>query len=900
MRKRRKILYSLISLAGIFLCVLIILLVVTPQLINLDTVKQKIKSQYAREIGGQIEYEYLNLVLFPHPRVVISEVKFNISEHVDGTLESLDIYPKILPLFTGDLRIGMLRSRSPKISVRFPESSDNQRNALDSVSADTLRDQLISTIRSLPELKIPPIVLRIRNGNIRFFEGNTRILGLQGVNGHIKKKADKFEFDFKCQSNFWESLAMTGQYEEPGFQILSQIRINHLRPHALVDAFFPQSDLKMTNARANLTLNFQTDGPERLKANINGSIPYLNLRKGKKDLKLTDASFQSEYQLNNKVVTLSVSQLDLKDPRLSLSGQLYADPAQADIQLEMEGRQIDVQTTQRIARALTENTGMVDDVFEILQSGVFQRMTLKAQGPSLAGLADGNNFVIQGRMVGGKIFIPDGQLNLEEVTGDAKIVNGILEGENIEARMGNSLAKKGKVAIALTEDTKPFHIEGLIQADLSQLPSVLTRLIDNDELKMELALFPKFEGSAVGMLVLGEDTEDINVKIMASDIHLDAAYERIPYPIKIDGGNLSLDGSRIALTNLNAMIGKSSLSRLSSRFGWEKASFFEISSQSATIDLAQLYSWLSAEKKFKHQLRKINAVNGTIRLKKLDLSGPLSEPDKWRIQSNGDIQKLSMSSALLPGKLSVVKGRFTCEGDQISIKNLNANVGRSSFSDLSARLKWGQIAILAAHSAKTVVFLEEVYPWLQSFKELKNSINDIPPLTGSLAFENLAFKGPITGNAMEELNLTGSIENWEIRSPTFPTSVNVSSGQLVWQGTQFELQDSAASFGTSTISRLALRLKWGNALSYAFKANAADVQIAEFYPWLIWFNSLEKMFEGFTATSGKLALTGLDLKSPEGRSESWEFAFVGELNGFVMDSDYFKEPIHIDTTKFIV
>jgi hypothetical protein len=277
---------------------------------------------------------------------------------------------------------------------------------------------------------------------------------------------------------------------------------------------------------------------------------------------------------------------------------------------------------------------VVKDVFEILRSGEFQRMTLKAHGPTLADLARGDNYVIQGNMVGGNIFIPDGQLNLVDVTGDAKIVNGILEGENIQARMGNSSAKKGKLAIALTGSAAPFHIEGLIQADLSELPAVLLRLLDDDKLKKELALLNKCEGSAVGMLVLGEDTDDLNVRIMASDIQLDAVYQRIPFPLKIDGGSLLLEGSRIALTNINAVVGKSSLSQLSSKFKWEKASSFEIASKSASIDLAELYTWLSEEKRFKHNLKEINAVEGKVSLHNFDLRGPFSKPDQWRITSS--------------------------------------------------------------------------------------------------------------------------------------------------------------------------------------------------------------------------------------------------------------------------
>ena len=53
MPKRRKILFSLISLAGIFLCVFVILLVVTPRLVNLETVKKEIKDRFAENIGDR-------------------------------------------------------------------------------------------------------------------------------------------------------------------------------------------------------------------------------------------------------------------------------------------------------------------------------------------------------------------------------------------------------------------------------------------------------------------------------------------------------------------------------------------------------------------------------------------------------------------------------------------------------------------------------------------------------------------------------------------------------------------------------------------------------------------------------------------------------------------------------
>ncbi len=898
MHKRRKILFSLISLAGIFLCLLIVLMIITPHLINLDTIKEKIKKQYATATGGEIEYRHINLGFFPRPHIIISEVAIKYTDKVSGTVDSLRVYPKILPLLTGDLQIGAVHSRSPEITIRLPINATVESQSSMPFSFGNFEDQLHVVLASIAEFKIPSLVTRVQNGRLHFLRGNERFWGLQGFNGQVKSRNGTIEFAAECQSNFWENISIEGRYEEPGFKLQSQIKLNQLRPHAVLDYFFRQSDLKMTNARANLTLDLHTDGLKQLRANMQGSIPYMYWRRGNTELKFSDTSFQCGLQLNDRITTLTLLQLDLKEPRLSLAGRLNVDPSQSGIQLELEGRQINVANTAKIARALTKNDQTVSEIFEILRGGDVQQVTLKVQGSNWTELADSNRFVIQGRLTGGEVFIPEVQLHLQDVQGDATIANGILHGENAEARMGNSSGSKGKVAIALTEDQAPFHIEGLIQADLAQLPQVLTHLIKNDDLKKELALLEKFEGRAVGMLVIGENTKDLNVRVMASDIQLNARYQRIPFPLSINGGNLLLDGTRIALTNLNATVGNSSLSQLSSKFSWLKTSLLELSSKSASIDLSQLYAWLAENKTFATNLRRIEALNGMVSMQNVNLKGPLLKPDQWRMRSDGEIQNLSLSSSLLPGNLNVAKGHFIFEDDQLRLQNLNVDVGKSSFSDLSANLHWGKIMTFSANTHQSVVFLDEVFPWLQIHTGTRQSLKHLRALSGTLAFQNLAFNGPLVGKIKNEFSLSGTVEKVDIHSPKFPTSIQLTGGDLSLRGNRIDLQETNARFGESTVSRLSLGKQWGKETSFELKADSADIRIEELYPWLLSFETLAKMFKGYVATQGRLTLSGFDFKRPVGRSEPWQFQLAGELQELTLISDYFKAPIQINTAKF--
>jgi len=257
-----------------------------------------------------------------------------------------------------------------------------------------------------------------------------------------------------------------------------------------------------------------------------------------------------------------------------------------------------------------------------------------------------------------------------------------------------------------------------------------------------------------------------------------------------------------------------------------------------------------------------------------------------------------VSSQQLPGDLTVTRGRFKFEGDRLKVTNWNVNVGKSSLAGLTADLKWGKTATLTANSGKTVVLLDEIYPWLQSHRTLKQHVKNIQPLKGSLTFQSLAFKGPITGKTESKVNLSGAIERWHIHSAKFPTDIELTGGDLLWRGTRIDLQETGARFGTSTISRLSLGKQWGKISLFEFNAASANIQVAELYPWLVSFETLDKMFKGFNATQGKLALSGLDFKGPVGRAKTWQFQLAGNLEGLTLESDYFKAPLHINTAKF--
>ena len=186
---------------------------------------------------------------------------------------------------------------------------------------------------------------------------------------------------------------------------------------------------------------------------------------------------------------------------------------------------------------------MMSKIFSILSKAAASRLiTLKAQGNSLSDLGDTDNMVIRGQMRDGEISIPDIQFDLTDVAGEVVISRGILEGQNLQARLGNSFGQNGKLKLGLIGDVAPFHLETDLRADLSQLAAdPQARLVDDKDFQKELALLKELKGSADGKLVLGEDTDNVKVKVDASNIQLSAHYGRLPHPLQISDGNFSYD-----------------------------------------------------------------------------------------------------------------------------------------------------------------------------------------------------------------------------------------------------------------------------------------------------------------------------------------------------------------------
>jgi hypothetical protein len=779
MNKSKKIIGWLAAITGLAAAVMLVALLLAPLLIKTAWVRQEIQNYFSRDLAATIEFHRINLRYLPRPHVIIYQASFSLPSEVSGKTASVVIYPKILPLFRQRFELAKLRIEDPQYSIRLPQMPVSKSNNPPALSFAAIFQKVNAALTSLTPFNLPGVSVQLKNGSLDLLEGNRRLFGFQDIEAHYKRPAERTEFSLSCKSSLWQEILINGWFDASGFKSSGHIQLTRFQPQALSSYLFPDSEFKITDALANLSIDFETNGTERFEANIDGAVPYLKLSQANQSLIIKGQHIKGALQIDKNQATVSLEELSSNFPRLQLSGKFFMDPSQPRVTLDLEGRKLDVESIRKAALTLSGPGGITAKIFNIIQGGEIPAITFHSQGRTLADLKNAQDIVIQGNMLAGRIVVPEARMDLDHVEGQAVISKEVLVGENIKARYGNSLGEKGKLEIGLSRGVTPLHLSVMVQADLSQLPPVLERLVKNKDFQTELSSIKELEGTATGKLVLGGSTKNVNVQVEVSAMHLKTRYQRIPYPLIMDGGRLFFDEDHVELNNFNAVCGKSFLSQLSSTLSWGKAIRLNLLSQKALISLDQIYPWLLTFGDLKPALDIFKPLKGTLALQELEYKGPLSIQDTPQLELRAKFDESNLTSKRLPGPIVITAGQFSWQGPQIRLQNLNGRLGKSDFSQLSTELEWGRAAHFEVKSESALISLDEIYPWLLSFAKLENSLQVISAVTGTLGLRDVEIKGPPDRPAEWRFAAQGELQNLVLTSDILKAPVSMADGKFI-------------------------------------------------------------------------------------------------------------------------
>jgi AsmA-like C-terminal region len=671
---------SLWAAACFIFCVglFFILVLFSDKLINQKPILDKIQAEASSAINGKVTFERLGVSFFPRPRLLVQQCRFFIPETTAGTIASMTISPKVLPLLSGKFQLTEINLNKPDINIHLKQKPESQTSRHQPFALKTIEEK-IGPVLAVVLSKSAGLHVRMKTARLTIFKQQKTVFWLRDINAGMDLFQDHIDLDIGCDTKFCQGIA------------------------------------------------------------LNGSV------------------FLSKDRLS-----FSVAHLKLNDPHLNLSGKLDIDQplssTSPDFNLQITGKEVDIDSIRKAALNLAGDTRVVTEIFNVIKSGEIPLIQLTSHGKSLEELGELENIVIKGRMVNGNIFVPEVDLDLSDVAGDAIISNGTLYGKALKARMKTSKCLDGSLKLGLKGKDAPFHLDLTLSADLAQLPPILKRVVHNKAFIKENSLVDHVKGRATGRLILGESLQSVHCKVNISQFNLSANYRRLPHPLIINNGQYFLNEATTAVKNASGSMGTLTFSEVSGQADWDGTPHLNIASGSSKINLKEIYPWLKSSKTISEKLKNVKKMKGVLKLASMRLDGPFFEPKNYRFQMAGNVQDLAVDSSQLPGPLEVSKGNFSVTSENMIMSGFQTHI-LDALLTVSGTLKDYSKGL----SGVDLTFQGETGPdatgWIEDTLKLSPRFRFKPPVSVSTAHltwnhqQHIDFSGDLSVNKGQKISM---------------------------------------------------------------------------------------------------------------------------------------------------
>ncbi len=666
-------------IAGFLLAALLLMGIFLPRWINSEMLKPRIVAIASETISGNVDYQNADLTLWPLPHLVIHDVRFSIPETAAGQASGISLYPAMLPLLKGNLHPRILAVDTPRIKFFLPKKQRPSATASGIFNSDIIENRLYSLTQHLAS-RFPHITIQLKNGELSLLRQEKPLFRFSDMQLNATINDDALQADFSCKSSLFENIhtQISGNLTQHSLQ--AAVQLNHFSLDKMMAYLVPEGLYGWTvdnETDLNLDMMFKLDthDQQNLETHLKAADSQIVLSNGKIRQIVGIDRLNSFLQRYEKTLTVQCSELELDRPDITLRGLYqYIPDLQKPHMIEMEGLNADVAAIRESVLAFGSENIIIRLIFSILRAGDVPKISFNSQAEAFARLWHPNIFNLQGRMNNGKIHIPRADLNLENVQGNLNIVHCVLKARNLSATMGNTRGYDGILDLGLLKWDAPLHLDMGLDADLSQLPPILKRVVPIDAFQHELKMVDQVTGHAEGHLILGERLFRIRPQIKINHFDLSARYKRLPFPVTVKGGDFFLDQHRITGRHISGELGHSTFQELAWQLKLKKKYplHFDMGRHRAVLE--ELVPWLCEYPAFEQKLNTVQSLRGHLNGSRLSVDGPFLEPDRWQLNAQTSVQNLSFMSTRIEKPVMVDSGQFNISPDRLKFSELKGRI----------------------------------------------------------------------------------------------------------------------------------------------------------------------------------------------------------------------------------
>ena len=267
MTRQKKIYIGLAGFTGFLLILLLTFHYQASTFVNSEGMRKKVQTIISQKIGGNVVYKTADLSLLPYTHAVIHQASISIPGKVEGTIKTLNIIPKILPLFIGKFRINEIQIESPDIKMVMTRSRESSNETKEPFNLDTFNDTVTGVLSPLAAA-ISEFNLTMKGGTFNLIEEDETFFTLSEVQAEIGSLSQEIEIKINGTSNICEDLSVVANFGQKNLKGKGEVELTHFQPQALINRFLPDADYRVTKPINKLSVNLQTDDSNGLQVDI--------------------------------------------------------------------------------------------------------------------------------------------------------------------------------------------------------------------------------------------------------------------------------------------------------------------------------------------------------------------------------------------------------------------------------------------------------------------------------------------------------------------------------------------------------------------------------------------------------------------------------------------------------
>jgi AsmA-like C-terminal region len=218
-----------------------ILVLFSDNLINQKPVVEKIQAKASSAINGKVTFQRLGVSFFPRPQLLVQQCRFFIPEQASGTIASVTISPKILPLLEGKFQLAEINLNVPDVKIHLKQQPESQTGHHQSFALKTVEEK-VGPVLAAALSKLEGLRVRMKTARMTIFKQQKSVFWLWDINANIDFFQDHIDLDIGCDSRFCQGIALKGAV------FLSKDKLS-----------FSVADLKLNHPRLNLSGKLDID-----------------------------------------------------------------------------------------------------------------------------------------------------------------------------------------------------------------------------------------------------------------------------------------------------------------------------------------------------------------------------------------------------------------------------------------------------------------------------------------------------------------------------------------------------------------------------------------------------------------------------------------------------------------